>query len=244
MTMRAYIFGLWERGIPATAVGPVTVTVNGGDVGLVMATDQETVPAGSSINVTGKPKIRTGIRGTQARSYSTDFPVANIYNCEATIPYIKMMSQVNVRNNSNVTAHIMSSNAGLMVEEGSTLTTDNGQVWIWGDTVINGTWEQLHSQTDDYNDIFVNGTTQIGSNGHLINHGTSNLSGAVTNNGVMALMGPAYLQNDYTATNGELRLRQSRPVQTTIPVRFLYKSRAFPPAPPRSTRWTPPTGKL
>ena len=201
-----YLFGLWERGIPATAVGPVTVTVNGGDVGLVMATDQETVPAGSSINVTGKPKIRTGIRGTQARSYSTDFPVANIYNCEATIPFIKGMSQVNITNNSAVTAHIMTSNAGLLVEEGSTLTTDNGQVWIWGNTVINGTWEQLHSQTDDYNDIFVNGTTQIGSNGHLVNHGTSNLSGAVTNNGVMALMGPAYLQNDYTATNGELRL--------------------------------------
>ena len=201
-----YLFGLWERGIPATANGPVTVTVNGGDVGLVMATDQKTVPAGSSINITGKPKIRTGIRGTQARSYSTDFPVANIYNCEATIPFIKGMSQVNITNNSAVTAHIMTSNAGLLVEEGSTLTTDNGQVWIWGNTVINGTWEQLHSQTDDYNDIFVNGTTQIGSNGHLINHGTSNLSGAVTNNGVMALMGPAYLQNDYTATNGELRL--------------------------------------
>ena len=201
-----YIFGLWETGTPATAVGPVTVTVNGGDVGLVMATDQTTVPAGSSINVTGKPKIRIGIRGTQARSYSTDFPVANIYNCKATIPFIKGMSQVNITNNSAVTAHIMTSNAGLLVEEGSTLTTDNGQVWIWGNTVINGTWEQLHSQTDDYNDIFVNGTTQIGSNGHLINHGTSNLSGAVTNNGVMALMGPAYLQNDYTATNGELRL--------------------------------------
>ncbi|WP_418374754.1 InlB B-repeat-containing protein, partial [Agathobaculum sp.] len=201
-----YLFGLWERGIPATANGPVIVTVNGGDVGLVMATDQKTVPAGSSINVTGKPKIRTGIRGTQARSYSTDFPVANIYNCEATIPFIKGMSQVNITNNSAVTAHIMTSNAGLLVEEGSTLTTDNGQVWIWGNTVINGTWKQLHSQTDDYNDIFVNGTTQIGSNGHLINHGTSNLSGAVTNNGVMALMGPAYLQNDYTATNGELRL--------------------------------------
>lgn len=201
-----YIFGLWERGIPATANGPVTVTVNGGDVGLVMATDQKAVPAGSSINVTGKPKIRTGIRGTQASSYSTEFPVANVYDCEATIPFIKGMSQVNITNNSAVTAHIMTSNAGLMVEEGSTLTTDNDQVWIWGDTVINGTWEQLHSQTDDYNDIFVNGTTQIGSNGHLINHGTSNLSGAVTNNGVMALMGPAYLQNDYTATNGELRL--------------------------------------
>ena len=219
-----YLFGLWERGIPATAKGPVTVTVNGGDVGLVMVTDQTTAPAGSSINVTGKPKIRTGIRGTQASSYSTDFPVANVYACEATIPFIKMMSQVNITNNSNVTAHIMSSNAGLMVEEGSTLTTDNGQVWIWGDTVINGTWEQLHSQTTNYNDIFVNGTTQIGSNGHLINHGTSNLSGAVTNNGVMALMGSAYLQNDYTATNGELRLPAVAPGANydtgTIPVQI------------------------
>ena len=219
-----YIFGLWERGIPATAKGPVTVTVNGGDVGLVMATDQKTVPAGSSINITGKPKIRTGIRGTQASSYSTEFPVANIYNCEATIPYIKMMSQVNVRNNSNVTAHIMSSNAGLMVEEGSTLTTDNGQVWIWGNTVINGTWEQLHSQTANYNDIFVDGTTQIGSNGHLINHGTSNLSGAVTNDGVMALMGWALLQDNYTADNGELRLPAVAPGANydtgTIPVQI------------------------
>ena len=219
-----YIFGLWERGVPATANGPVTVTVNGGDVGLVMATDQTTVPAGSSINVTGKPKIRSGIRGTQASSYSTEFPVANVYACEATIPFIKGMSQVNITNNSAVTAHIMTSNAGLMVEEGSTLTTDNGQVWIWGDTVINGTWEQLHSQTDNYNDIFVDGTTQIGSNGHLINHGTSNLSGAVTNNGVMALMGSAYLQNDYTATNGELRLPTIAPGANydtgTIPVQI------------------------
>ena len=219
-----YIFGLWERGVPATANGPVTVTVNGGDVGLVMATDQTTVPAGSSINVTGKPKIRSGIRGTQASSYSTEFPVANVYACEATIPFIKGMSQVNITNNSAVTAHIMTSNAGLMVEEGSTLTTDNGQVWIWGDTVINGTWEQLHSQTDNYNDIFVNGTTQIGPNGHLINHGTSNLSGVVTNNGVMALMGSAYLQNDYTATNGELRLPTIAPGANydtgTIPVQI------------------------
>ena len=201
-----YIFGLWQRVDPATANGPVTVMVNGGDVGLVMATDQTTVPAGSSINVTGKPKIRTGIRGTQASSYSTEFPVANVYDCEATIPFIKGMSQVNITNNSAVTAHIMTSNAGLMVEEGSTLTTDNGQVWIWGNTVINGTWEQLHSQTANYNDIFVDGTTQIGSNGHLINHGTSNLSGAVTNDGVMALMGWALLQDNYTADNGELRL--------------------------------------
>ena len=219
-----YLFGLWERGIPATAKGPVTVTVNGGDVGLVMVTDQTTAPAGSSINVTGKPKIRSGIRGTQASSYSTDFPVANVYACETTIPFIKGMSQVNITNNSAVTAHIMTSNAGLLVEEGSSLTTDNGQVWIWGDTVINGTWEQLHSQTANYNDIFVSGTTQIGSNGHLVNHGTSNLSGAVTNDGVMALMGWALLQDNYTADNGELRLPAVAPGANydtgTIPVQI------------------------
>ena len=147
-----------------------------------------------------------------------------MYACETTIPFIKGMSQVNINDNSSVTVHTMTNNAGLMVEEGSTLTTDNGQVWIWGDTVINGTWEQLHSQTANYNDIFVNGTTQIGSNGHLINHGTSNLSGAVTNNGVMALMGSAYLQNDYTATNGELRLPAVAPGANydtgTIPVQI------------------------
>ena len=201
-----YLFGLWERGIPATANGPVTVTVNGGDVGLVMATDQTTVPAGSSINVTGKPKIRTGIRGTQASSYSTEFPVANVQACETVIPFVKEMSQVNITGNSNVKVHTMTNNAGLLVEEGSTLTTDQNQVWIWGNTVVNGTWEQLHSQTANYNDIFISGTTQIGATGHLINHGTSNLKGAVTNDGVMALMGWALLQNNYASNNGELRL--------------------------------------
>ena len=201
-----YLFGLWERGIPATANGPVTVNVNGGDVGLVMVTDQTTAPAGSSINVTGKPKIRTGIRGTQASSYSTEFPVANVQACETVIPFVKEMSQVNITGNSNVKVHTMTNNAGLLVEEGSTLTTDQNQVWIWGNTVVNGTWEQLHSQTANYNDIFISGTTQIGATGHLINHGTSNLKGAVTNDGVMALMGWALLQNNYASNNGELRL--------------------------------------
>lgn len=123
-----YLFGLWERGIPATANGPVTVNVNGGDVGLVMVTDQTTAPAGSSINVTGKPKIRTGIRGTQASSYSTEFPVANVQACETVIPFVKGMSQVNITDNSNVKVHTMTNNAGLLVEEGSTLTTDQKQV--------------------------------------------------------------------------------------------------------------------
>ena len=189
-----YIFGLWERGIPSTSKGPVTVT------------DQATAPAESSINVTGSPKIRTGIRGTQASSYSSDFPVANIYACTTTIPFVKGMSQVNVTNNSNVTAHIMTNNAGLLVEEKSFLTTDEGQIWIWGNTEIDGSWEQKYCPASDFNDVFISGTTQIGSNGHLINHGTSNLKGEVTNNGMMALMAPAYIQNNYNATNAELRL--------------------------------------
>mgnify|MGYP004608915151 FL=1 len=201
-----YIFGLWEKGTPATANGPVTINVNGGDVGLVMATDQTTVPAGSSINVTGKPNIRTGIRGTQATRYSADFPVANISSCEATIPYIKMMSQVNVTDNSNVTAHIMSSDAGLNVEENSALITDEGQVWIWGDAVVDGTWEQQYHQAANYNDIFVSGKTTVGPKGRLINQGLSNLKGTVSNDGMMALMGPALLQGDYVAGNAELRL--------------------------------------
>lgn len=201
-----YVFGLWEKGIPATAEGPVTININGGDVGLVMATDQTVAPAGSSINVTGKPNIRTGIRGTQASRYSSDHPVANISACEATIPFIKMMSQVNVADGSNVIAHIMSNNAGLKVEEGSSLITDEGQVWIWGDTVVGGTWEQKYSQAANYNDIFVSGNTSVGPKGHLINQGTSNLKGEVANSGVMALMAPAFLQDDYVADRGELRL--------------------------------------
>ena len=82
-------------------------------------------------------------------------PLANISACEATIPFIKMMSQVNVAGNSKVIAHIMSSDAGLNIEENSVLTTDEGQVWIWGDAVVDGTWEQQHRQIANYNDIFV-----------------------------------------------------------------------------------------
>ena len=201
-----YIFGLWKRGIPATANGPVTINVKGGDVGLVMATDQTSVPANSSINVTGNPKIRTGILGTTASSYSKDSPVANIYDCEATIPFIQEMSQVNITDHSNVKAHDMTSDAGLLVEKDNTLTTDDQQVYIWGDTVINGTWEQLHSQTKNYNDIYVMGTTNVGPKGLLINHGTSNLDGNVTNQGTIAFLGDAYLQGDFISDDGELRL--------------------------------------
>ena len=201
------VIGLWENGEPCTAGGPVTVTVDGGDVGLVMVTTQAAAPAGSSIHVTGNPKIRTGIRGAQSGASSADLPVAYVSKCEATIPSIREMSQVNVTDNSNVTVHKMPNDAGLLVKEGSALTTDEDQISIQGNTVINGTWEQLYNQTNyGKPDIFVSGITQIGTSGRLINHGTSSLKGTVINNGVMALMGSALFQGDYTANHGELRL--------------------------------------
>lgn len=54
--------------------------------------------------------------------------------------------------------------------------------------------------------MFVWGTTRIGADGRLLNHGTSNLKGAVTNHGLMALMNIALFQSDYSAEQAELRL--------------------------------------
>ena len=204
------LFGLWkdpwQDDTPCTAGGKVTVTVNGGDVGRVIVTAYSAARAGSFIYVTGNPKINDAICGEQSNTYSANLPVANVYACEAEIPLIKKMSQVNVTDHSNVTVQDMTDDAGLLVEEGSALTTVKEPISIQGNAVINGTWEQLYSQTNGDSGIFVSGTTQIGTSGCLINHGTSSLKGAVTNNGVMALMGSALFQGDYTANSGELRL--------------------------------------
>ena len=207
------VVGLWEdplSGKPCTAGGHVTVTVKDGDVGYVAVTIRTAAPADSSIYVTGNPNILTGICGVQSGKNSADLPVANVSDCKATIPLIKKMSQVNVTDNSKVTVQNMDNNdgllAGLFVEEGSALTTDQEPISIQGNIVINGTWEQLYNQTNYGSGIFVSGTTQIGTSGRLINHGTCSLKGTVINNGVMALMGSALFQGDYTANSGELRL--------------------------------------
>ena len=247
------VVGLWEDlwggGKPCTAGRSVTITVNGGDVSRVMVTAYSAAPADSSIYVTGNPNILTGICGVQSGASSANLPVANVSHCEATIPLIKKMSQVNVTDNSKVTVQNMDNNdgllAGLFVEEGSALTTDQEPISIQGNAVINGTWEQLSNQAAyGYSDIFVSGTTQIGTSGRLINHGTSSLKGTVINNGMMALMGSALFQGDYTANSGELRLPAVAKGKTTIQAKSLCRSRAFPPAPPRSTRWTPLAGRL
>ena len=203
------VAGLWKNpssGNPCTAGRPVTITVKDGDVGRVMVTAHSAAPADSSITVTGNPKIQDAICGEQSSTSSANLPVANVSKCEATIPLIKKMSQVKVTDNSKVTVQNMDNNdgllAGLFVEEGSALTTDQVPISIQGNAVINGTWEQTNGDSD----IVVSGTTQIGPRGRLINHGTSKLNGAVINNGMMALMKPSEFGGNYVGTNAELRL--------------------------------------
>ena len=205
------LIGLNEEYRTSTATGSITINADSCDTALIMASVQETVNEGSSINITGKPKIRVGILGTTNSQYSSDTPTVNVDACSATIPFIQEVQQVNVTNKSNITCNAIDDSLGLMVEENSNLITDEEQIWIWGNAVINGTWEQQYVEeqtgsSTNYNDVYVKGTTTIGENGRLIDHGTSDLKGAVTNNGMMVLMAAAYLQNDYIGNNSEIRL--------------------------------------
>lgn len=205
------LIGLNEEYRTNTATGSITINADSCDTALIIASVQETVNEGSSINITGKPKIRVGILGTTNSQYSSDTPTVNVDACSATIPFIQEVQQVNVTNKSNITCNAIDDSLGLMVEENSNLITDEEQIWIWGNAVINGTWEQQYVEkqtgsSTDYNDVYVKGTTTIGENGRLIDHGTSDLRGAVTNNGMMVLMAAAYLQNDYIGNNSEIRL--------------------------------------
>ena len=61
------IYGLYEDKDVSNAGGPVTINVADGDIALILATDQNEVNEGSSINVSGSPKVRTGVLGTAAR---------------------------------------------------------------------------------------------------------------------------------------------------------------------------------
>ena len=205
------LIGLNEEYRTSTATGSITINADSCDTALIIASVQETVNEGSSINITGKPKIRVGILGTTNSQYSSDTPTVNVDACSATIPFIQEVQQVNVTNKSNITCNAIDDSLGLMVEENSSLITDEEQIWIWGNAVINGTWEQQYVEeqtgsSTNYNDVYVKGTTTIGENGRLIDHGTSDLKGAVTNNGMMVLMAAAYLQNDYIGNNSEIRL--------------------------------------
>ena len=204
-----YISGLWERGVPATANGPVTVTVNGGDVGLVMATDQTTVPAGSSINVTGKPKIRTGVVSTSNYDTTPENVAVTLTDCTATIPFIQSSTHTHVTNNSDVKLNGLWLTGSLTVDEGSILKTDDlDDMELSGNVVVNGTWEQLfiNSSRAAAYDVTIAGTMTVGTSGKYIGHGSTHVAGDVSSCGMMALMKPSEFGGNYAGTNAELRL--------------------------------------
>ena len=202
-----YIMGLWERGIPSTANGPVTININGGDVGLVMATDQETVPAGSSINVTGSPKIRTGVVSTSKYDATPENVTVRLTACKAEIPFIQSSTETFVENNSDVKLNGLWLTGDLTVKEGSILKTDDLEtIELTGNAVVNGTWEQLFVGDETHFDAKIAGTMSVGEKGQYVAHGTTLVSGNVASCGMMALMKPSQFGGKYEGSNAELRL--------------------------------------
>ena len=205
------IYGLYEysgKGI-STAQGAVTINVNGGDINMIMDTDQEEVPTGSEINITGSPKIRTGVMGTTNYSGApAEAPTVNLTACTATIPFIQSAATVNVIDHSIVT---LSKGLGLArdlnVEENSYLGIhDTDSVLLEGDAAINGIWEQFHDGSSSSYDCTIKGAMHVGKNGTYISHGSTNVVGTVENGGVMALMKPSQFDSDYTGKEGKLHL--------------------------------------
>ena len=202
-----YAAGLWERGIPSTANGPVTININGGDVGLVMATDQETVPAGSSINVTGSPKIRTGVVSTSKYDATPENVTVRLTACKAEIPFIQSSTETFVENNSDVKLNGLWLTGDLTVKEGSILKTDDLEtIELTGNAVVNGTWEQLFVGDETHFDAKIAGTMSVGEKGQYVAHGTTLVSGNVASCGMMALMKPSQFGGKYEGSNAELRL--------------------------------------
>ena len=202
-----YAAGLWERGIPSTANGPVTININGGDVGLVMATDQETVPAGSSINVMGRPKIRTGVVSTSNYDATPENVTVRLTACKAEIPFIQSSTETFVENSSDVKLNGLWLTGDLTVKEGSILKTDDLEtIELTGNAVVNGTWEQLFVGDGTHFDAKIAGTMSVGEKGQYVAHGTTLVSGNVTSCGMMALMKPSQFGGKYEGSNAELRL--------------------------------------
>ncbi len=204
------IYGLYEysnKGI-STAQGAVTINVNGGDINMIMDTDQEEVPTGSEINITGSPKIRTGVMGTTNYSGApAEAPTANLTACTATIPFIQSAATVNVDHSSVTLSKGLWLARNLNVEENSYLGIhDTDSVLLEGDAAINGIWEQFHDGSSSSYDCTIEGAMHVGENGTYISHGSTNVFGTVENGGVMALMKPSQFDSDYTGNEGKLHL--------------------------------------
>ena len=189
--------------------GKCAINVDGGDVNIIRLTNLEQINEGSQITITGSPKIRTGVVSTSNYDTTPENVAVTLTDCTATIPFIQSATHTHVTNNSDVKLNGLWLTGSLTVDEGSILKTDDlDDMELSGNVVVNGTWEQLftNSSRAAAYDVTIVGTMTVGTSGKYIGHGSTHVAGDVSSCGMMALMKPSEFGGDYAGTNAELRL--------------------------------------
>ena len=189
--------------------GKCAINVDGGDVNIIRLTNLEQINEGSQITITGSPKIRTGVVSTSNYDTTPENVAVTLTDCTATIPFIQSSTHTHVTNNSDVKLNGLWLTGSLTVDEGSILKTDDlDDMELSGNVVVNGTWEQLftNSSRAAAYDITIAGTMTVGTSGKYIGHGSTHVAGDVNSCGMMALMKPSEFGGKYEGTSAELRL--------------------------------------
>lgn len=193
----------------STVTGKCAINVDGGDVNIIQLTSFEQINEGSQITITGSPKIRTGVVSTSNYDTTPENVAVTLTDCTATIPFIQSSTHTYVTNNSDVKLNGLWLTGSLTVDEGSILKTDDSDdMKLSGNVVVNGTWEQLftNSSRAAAYDVTIVGTMTVGTSGKYIGHGSTHVAGDVSSCGMMALMKPSEFGGNYAGTNAELRL--------------------------------------
>lgn len=193
----------------STVTGKCAINVDGGDVNIIQLTNFEQINEGSQITITGSPKIRTGVVSTSNYDKTPENVAVTLTDCTATIPFIQSSTHTHVTNNSDVKLNGLWLTGSLTVDEGSILKTDDlDDMELSGNVVVNGTWEQLftNSSRAAAYDVTIVGTMTVGTSGKYIGHGSTHVAGDVSSCGMMALMKPSEFGGNYAGTNAELRL--------------------------------------
>ena len=189
--------------------GKCAINVDGGDVNIIQLTSFEQINEGSQITITGSPKIRTGVVSTSNYDTTPENVAVTLTDCTATIPFIQSSTHTHVTKNSDVKLNGLWLTGSLTVDEGSILKTDDlDDMELSGNVVVNGTWEQLftNSSRAAAYDVTIVGTMTVGTSGKYIGHGSTHVAGDVSSCGMMALMKPSEFGGNYAGTNAELRL--------------------------------------
>ena len=189
--------------------GKCAINVDGGDVNIIRLTNSTQVNEGSQITITGSPKIRTGVVSTSNYDTTPKNVAVTLTDCTATIPFIQSSTHTRVTNNSDVKLNGLRLTGSLTVDEGSILKTDDlDDMELSGNVVVNGTWEQLftNSSRAAAYDVTIAGKMTVGTSGKYIGHGSTHVAGDVSSCGMMALMKPSEFGGNYAGTNAELRL--------------------------------------